>query len=171
MHFGPPVFVFSQKSKHAIHDLIGLLEKKQHLFENILLYNINLPIVHAIVKQIQIGNFPFTLYKEDKSNRKKLQLSVIYTKKQDVQFTKKQHIINRKLRLSNVVSIFASTTVYNEENIHAKTDYFDTINFLIRTRPRQHGLIRSVLDGKIHIGIFQFWYQPRQSGGVLEKQN
>jgi hypothetical protein len=154
LHFGPPVFIFPKTNKRAIHQLISLLEKKQHLFENILFYNVNLPTVHRIVKQLQFGNFPFTLYKEDKSKQNNIQVSVIYTKQQDFHFTKKQHIINRKLRLSNVISIFASTTVYNEENMHTKNDYFDTISFLIRTRPRQHGLIRRVLDDKIHIGIF-----------------
>ena len=47
-------------------------------------------------------------------------------------------------------------TIYNENKMHQKNDYFDTIDLLIRTRPRQHGLTRRILDQKIHIGIFDF---------------
>ena len=118
LHFGPPVFVFQEKNNHAIQELITLLQKKQDLFQHLLLYNINLPIVHKIVKQIhhhiinQPTNDNSNIHKGTNEKQKEpLQISIIYTNQQDFQFTKKQHEINRNLRLSNIISTFASTTM------------------------------------------------------------
>ena len=87
-------------------------------------------IHHHIINQPTNDNNNNIHKGTNEKQKEPLQISIIYTNQQDFQFTKKQHEINRNLRLSNIISTFASTTIYNENKMHQKNDYFDTIDLI-----------------------------------------
>ena len=149
LHFGPPVFLYNERRSDSFQTLASIISRYANTIENILLYNIPLPIIHRLVYSTKGSG---SRLRDTAWESGRYKISVLFTNGDNVHFDRIEHAKNRQLRLSGAVSNFLSTVV--DSKPHRQDAYFDAVGLLFSTAPRKAGIIRSVLDQKIHVGIF-----------------
>ena len=149
LQLGPPVFLYNERRKDSFQTLKLLISTYANALENVLLYNIPLPIVHRLVSSTRTLG---ARLRDSAQKGGQYKLSVLFTNGDNAYFDHIEHEKNRQLRFSGAVSNFLSTVV--DSKPHRKDTYFETVGLLFSTAPRKAGVIRSVLDQKVHVGLF-----------------
>ena len=148
LHLGPPVFLYNERRKDSFRTLKLLISTYAGALENVLLYNVPLPIVHRLVSSTR------TLGARLRDSARKggqYKLSVLFTNGDNAYFDHIEHEKNRQLRLSGAVANFLSTVV--ESKPPRKIPTLKLLGSCSVLHHEKAGVIRGVLDQKVHVGL------------------